>query len=164
MKWTVGIAATIALIGALMYREKVDERSIEIAAPPEAVWPVLMDFDAYPDWNPMVRRIDGTPAVGNRLNEVQVVNNGSAMSFSPTVLAAEPAREFRWVGRVLIPGLMDGEHYFRLEATATGTRLTQGERFRGVLVPVAGAAIDVGDAFAESNAALRDRVLATIGR
>ncbi|ADG77109.1 putative transcriptional regulator, TetR family [Tsukamurella paurometabola DSM 20162] len=112
-----------------MYRERGDERSIEIAAPPEAVWRVLMDFSAYPEWNPMVRTIAGTPRVGERL-DVEVNNNGSAIRFSPTVLGVDPDREFRWVGRVMVPGLLDGEHYFRLEPTATGTRFTQGERFR----------------------------------
>lgn len=161
MKWMIGVVATVALVGVLMYRERGDERSIEIAAPPDAVWRVLMDFPAYPDWNPMVRNITGTSREGGRL-DVQVENNGSTMRFSPTVLSVDPNREFRWVGRVLVPGLLDGEHYFRLESTAAGTRFTQGERFRGVLVPVAGSSIDVGNAFRASNRALRDRVLATI--
>ena len=30
---------------------------IEIAAPPERVWRVLSDFDAYPDWDPFIRSI-----------------------------------------------------------------------------------------------------------
>lgn len=161
MRWIVGIVAVIVLIGVVLYRERGEERSVEIAAPPEAVWRVLMDFAAYPDWNPMVRSIAGRPEVGSTL-KAQVSNNGSEMDFSPTVLAVEPNREFRWLGRFVLPRLVDGEHYFLLEPTATGTRVTQGERFRGFLVPLAGSAIDVGESFDKSNAALRERVLATI--
>ena len=41
-------------------------REVEIAAPAERVWSVLVDFDAYPDWNPFIRSIQGAcePAAG----------------------------------------------------------------------------------------------------
>ena len=32
---------------------------IEIAAPPTAVWAILMDFDRYPEWNPFIVKISG---------------------------------------------------------------------------------------------------------
>jgi hypothetical protein len=57
------------------------------------------------------------------------------MTFKPTVLAAEPARELRWLGRLLVPGLFDGEHSFRIEPLPGGrSRFVQSERFSGVLV------------------------------
>ncbi|MHB8211958.1 MAG: SRPBCC family protein [Acidithiobacillus sp.] len=28
------------------------ETEIEIAASPERIWSILMDFSAYPEWNP----------------------------------------------------------------------------------------------------------------
>jgi hypothetical protein len=37
------------------------------------------------------------------------------MNFKPTVLAVEPERELRWIGRFLVRGLFDGEHSFRIE-------------------------------------------------
>jgi hypothetical protein len=55
---------------------------------------------------------------------------GKPMTFKPTVLAADPARELRWLGRVLMPRLFDGEHGFRLEPTVGGCRLHHGETFR----------------------------------
>ncbi|MBS4104457.1 SRPBCC domain-containing protein [Tsukamurella paurometabola] len=164
----LSVAAVIALVvGSLvvLHRERTVERSIEIAAPPGEVWRVLVDFAAYPQWNPFVIRAaapDGV-TVGRDL-DVRISNGGSETAFRPEVLAVEPERELRWVGRVLVPGLLDGEHSFRLEAVAGGTLFTQSERFRGVLVLPAGASIDVADGFDAMNAALRDRVLATIGR
>ena len=40
----------------------------EIDASPEDVWQVLTDFDAYPEWNPFIRSIQGNPEVGSRLS------------------------------------------------------------------------------------------------
>ena len=38
------------------------------------------------------------------------------MTFEPTVLNAEKPRELRWLGTLLIRGLFDGEHVFRIES------------------------------------------------
>lgn len=168
MKWILSVAVVIVLVAGLFaafYRERTVERSVEISAAPAEVWRVLVDFAAYPQWNPFVIRAaapDGL-VVGREL-DVRIRNGGSETGFRPEVLAVAVERELRWVGRVVVPGLLDGEHSFRLEAVAGGTRFTQGERFRGVLVPVVGSSIDVAGGFDAMNAALRDRVLATIAR
>ena len=55
----------------------------------------------------------------------------------PTVLTVEPGRELRWTGHLMIPGVFDGEHRFRIEAAGPGrVRFTQSERFGGILVPL----------------------------
>ena len=62
------------------------------------------------------------------------------------------------------PGV--GAAVFALARSSRGTRLTPAERFSGLLVRLAGRAIEVGDDFDAMNAALRDRVEAgaTLGR
>lgn len=80
------------------------------------------------------------------------------MTFAPKVLVADPGRELRWIGRMWMPGIVDGEHYFRIEPAGDGrVRLTQGERFSGALVPVAGGLLDMRDEFAAMNAAVKVR-------
>jgi len=158
---TTAVVATLALPAALLHRERRVERSVDIAAPPAQVWATLTDFAAYPSWNPFIRELEGTARTGDRLVVEIHPDGGRAMTFTPTVLAAEPGTELRWLGRVLVPGLLDGEHSFTLEPVPGGTRLTQAETFSGVLVPLVGSAIDVGDDFESMNAALRDRVEAT---
>ncbi|MGH3033145.1 MAG: SRPBCC family protein, partial [Gaiellaceae bacterium] len=87
---------------------------MEIAAPPERIWEILTDFASYPDWNPFIRRISGEPTVGSRL-EVRIEPPDSrGMTFKPTVIKAEPTRELAWLGRLLLPGVFDGEHHFEL--------------------------------------------------
>ncbi len=110
--------------------------SIEIDAPPEAVWSVLYDFDQYSDWNPFIRSLEGSTEVGDDFEVALELPGGRGMTFHPEVLANDEAREFRWVGRTRAVGLklVDGEHYFLIEPTADGhSQLTHGERFTGLL-------------------------------
>ena len=75
------------------------------------------------------------------------------MTFRPTVRVAEPDRELRWLGRVLLPGIFDGEHAFIIEPQASGCRLRHEETFSGLLVPAFGAMLDdTARSFAELNA------------
>lgn len=62
------------------------------------------------------------------------------MRFTPTVLTVRPSRALRWLGRLLVKGLFDGEHYFLLEPlNKCRTRFIQGESFSGLLVgPLSG--------------------------
>ena len=132
---------------------------IAIAAPPERVWDVLTDFDAYPTWNPFITSIAGRPEVGTEL-EVRIEPPGRrAMTFRPTVLAAEPQRRLAWLGRVLLPRVFDGEHSFEIEPSGDGgSRFTQRERFSGLLVPLLGATLrKTEQGFVAMNRALKER-------
>jgi hypothetical protein len=135
-------------------------RTIEIDAPPAAVWNVLTETDAYADWNPFVRRLAGELRPGAKLVVEIAPPNARPMTFKPTVLAAEAGRELRWLGRFLVAGLFDGEHSFTLEPLAGGrTRLTQAERFSGLLVrPFRGTLDKTERGFEEMNLALKARV------
>lgn len=160
--FAVSVAALLALpalsYGVSLLAPATTTRKIEINATPEAVWEVLVDFDSYPDWHPHITRIEGIPEVGQRL-EFDNTSGGSAMTFRPRVLVAEPGMELRWLGHVAFPGLLDGEHSFTLTETPAGTTsLTQAERFTGILAPVAPLLMDLGAAFEAANQALRNRV------
>ena len=65
------------------------------------------------------------------------------MTFQPTLLKFEENREFRWVGKLLVKGIFDGEHYFVLsKEVGNKTKFTHGEKFRGILVYFAGKILD----------------------
>jgi hypothetical protein len=116
---------------------------IDIQASPDRVWEVLTDFAAYPDWNPFITQARGTARVGERLtNRMQPVG-GRGVTFRPTVLQADPGRRLRWLGRLVAPGIFDGEHTFTIERLGDGgVRLVQEERFRGLLVPLMARSLD----------------------
>jgi hypothetical protein len=83
----------------------------EIDATAAEVWAVLADFDSYPDWNPFITSISGDRVVGGKLR-VRIEPPGArAMRFTPTVLAVKPSQELRWLGRFLMPGLVDGRAF-----------------------------------------------------
>ena len=135
-------------------------REIEIDAPPERVWAVVTDFAAYPDWNPFIRRISGELHEGAKL-EVRIEPPGArATTFKPTVRAVEANRELRWLGRLLLPGIFDGEHSLRIEPLDGGrSRFVMSEHFSGLLVgPLKGTITKTEVGFEQMNTALKARV------
>jgi hypothetical protein len=107
---------------------------VDIEAPREAVWKVLMDFDSYPSWNPFIRRVEGRAEVGSKLTARLEPPTGRGMTFRPTVTTLRPGEAFGWLGRLGLPGVFDGAHRFDLEALdGSRTRFLQSERFDGIL-------------------------------
>jgi len=134
---------------------------IEIDAPAERVWAVLIDFERFPDWNPFIRRIHGNPQVGSRLDVLLGASGTRPLRFRPTVKAVVPNRELRWLGQLGLPGLFDGEHIFQIEPLGPmRSRFVQRERFRGLFVPLLARSLnrDARRGFEEMNRALRERV------
>ena len=135
------------------------ETEITVPSPAEAVWQVLTDFDAYAEWNPFLVSAEGTPEVGERL-EIRFAPPGRRpMTMRPTVRVAEEGRRLVWLGHLVVPGLFDGRHEFRLEPVGAGTRVVQREDFRGVLVPLMGSKLfdQTEQGFVAMNEALAER-------
>ncbi|MFC1747876.1 SRPBCC family protein [Pseudomonadota bacterium] len=113
---------------------EVIQHELEIAATPDQVWRVLMDFNAYARWNPFVRQISGEASLGGVLSLSIQSGHHCVMGFSPSVIAVEPRRRFSWRGHLYIPGLFDGEHHFEIEAVAENrVCFRQVEYFSGLL-------------------------------
>jgi hypothetical protein len=133
---------------------------IEIDAPAERVWELLTDFASYPQWNPFIRNVSGLPAPGERLEVRLEPPGGRGMTFKPKVLNAEPNRQLRWLGSLLVPGLFDGEHSFTIQPLAENhVRFVQREAFKGVLVPVFARSLEANTkrGFEQMNRALKER-------
>ncbi|MGZ5293087.1 MAG: SRPBCC family protein [Actinomycetota bacterium] len=133
----------------------------QIDGTPDEVWAVLSDFGSYGEWNPGMEDVQGRAEVGSRLT-IRFLNGGRTMTMKPTVLVAEPGRELRWLGRLLVPWVFDGEHRFEIhETTPDSVTFVQGERFKGLLVPFLRKLIEVDTAgtFAKVNDALARRVV-----
>src|ERR1051325_6372681 len=125
--------------------------AVDIDAPAAAIWRVLTDFPAYPEWNPFIRRIPGGAKVGARVEVTVHPVNRKPMTFKPTVRVVDTDRELRWLGRVLLPGIFDGGHAFLIEPQSNRCRLRHEETFSGLLVPAFGAMLgDTARSFTEA--------------
>ncbi len=134
---------------------------IDIDAGPGRVWEILADFDRQAEWNPFIRSIEGEPQEGSRLSLRVGAPGGKVMAFKPTVLEVAPNEELRWLGRLILPGIFDGEHVFQLEPIDSGrrTRFVHREEFRGLLVPLLWKSLDTETrrGFEAMNEALKSR-------
>jgi hypothetical protein len=74
--------------------------SIDIAAPAERVWEVLVDFAAFPAWNPLITHAEGRLEVGGRLRLRMQPIGGSAVTLRPTLVEMVEAQRRRWRGRL----------------------------------------------------------------
>ena len=134
---------------------------IEIDASAERVWEALTDFSSMGKWNPFIRSLEGEAKVGERLKARVTPPGGRSMTFKATVLKADAGKELRWLGRTLIPGLLDGEEYFLIEAMdGDRIRFVHGELLMGILVPILGllgVLKSTQAGFEEMNRALKER-------
>lgn len=143
--------------------------SVHIDAPLALVWQVMLDTDAYGEWNPFVVRAETAQpaAVGNPiLLHVQWAGGGrtrsperiTALDVPATtdgVTTARLAYVFEgWPARL---GLVRGTRHQRLQQVAGGaTTYDTVEEFSGPLVRLAGPA-RVEDGFRRHAAALKRR-------
>lgn len=132
---------------------------IEIKASPETVWKLLTDISRFPEWNPFIRWLKGELKVGQKLAVFIQPSGARGMEFKPVVLKVETNRELRWLGRLMFPGLFDGEHIFQIEPLGDGrVRFRQREIFSGVLVPLLKKSLDTDTrrGFNEMNQKLKE--------
>ena len=133
---------------------------IEINAPADQVWKILTDLKQFTAWNPFITQAEGEIREGARLRVRIEPPGGTPMTFRPTVIRASPGRELRWLGRLFLPGIFDGEHSFEMSPLGEGrTRFVQREECRGLLVPFLwnGLATNTRSGFEAMNVALKEQ-------
>jgi hypothetical protein len=108
--------------------------SIDIDAPPSAVWRSLVDFASYPDWNPHLRSAEGELREGAVLH-LRVDRAGAkTRDLTVTITDVDPERRIEWVGTLGFGWLFEGRHAFELESIGEGrTRLHNREEVSGLL-------------------------------
>jgi hypothetical protein len=130
--------------------------SSSIEADPDAIWAILTDASAYPDWDNGVVRIEGTIAPGER---IKIYSELDPKRGDPVkVVGFEPRRGMTWQGGMPL-GLFKGVRTFELAAEGNGvTRFTMEERFSGPLLPLIGRTLpDFGPSFEKFARGLKRR-------
>jgi uncharacterized protein YndB with AHSA1/START domain len=109
--------------------------SIDVAAPPDRVWEVLVDVERWPEWTDSVtgvRALDAGPlAVGSRVE----VSQPRIPTGTYTVTALEPGSTFTWEQRQ--PGSTVSAHHGCAPLPGGGTRV----ELRVVLTGVVGGIV-----------------------
>jgi hypothetical protein len=124
-----------------LFRKEL-KTEIDIDAPRERVWGILIDLKSYPQWNPMIRRAKGKIRAGARLKVRFEPEGRKGHTFRPKLLVVEPNRELRWLGWPRFPKLFDSEHYWIIDEKQGGkTRLEHGTVVYGLFAPLAGKAM-----------------------
>jgi hypothetical protein len=143
--------------------------SVDIDAAIERVWAVMLDTEAYAEWNPFVTRAECAtpPTVGDPILLHVRWANGRRTTSPERIVAIEPPRDEDGVRRATLAyvyeglparlGLVRGTRYQRLSQSPGGpTRYETVEEFSGPLVRLAGPA-RVEDGFRRHAEALKAR-------
>jgi hypothetical protein len=111
------------------------QTQVEINAPAKTVSAVLYKFDDYPQWNPFIRKVDGTVAEGKTVN-VTVQPVGKAEISGDTTIVSATEKHLSWRGSLRVPGIFHGEHEFVIEEVGPNrTLLYQREKMSGLIIP-----------------------------
>ena len=138
---------------------KTLQTEVDIQASKEKVWGILIDFAAYPQWNPFIKSISGEPKSGARLRVHIEPPGARGATLRPQVLSAVPGQELKWLGHLIVPGIFDGEHHLLIrEKDPDNVTFIQAERFKGVLIPFTREILDrTRQGFESMNMALKER-------
>ena len=110
---------------------------IQINASPKIVWEIISDFENYGTWNHFIQEISGIPKEGSQIKVFIKPPNSKGIKFKPKILKYEPENEIRWLGKLWIPKLFDGEHSLKInKIDKNRVSFVQKERFSGLLVPL----------------------------
>lgn len=127
----VGIVVATLVVLAITGRKSVHSE-IDTAASPEAVWQVLMDKEAYHEWNPVLIPVEGTLKEGEKVSYEFHQDANTSSVISSKVIKLEENRLLNQGGGV--PGVITFNHSYTLVPTANGTKVIIHEDYRGIYV------------------------------
>ncbi|MEO1033459.1 MAG: SRPBCC domain-containing protein [Bacteroidota bacterium] len=150
------VFAIVAVLVILYFTGKKSvHHEIPINAAPEKVWSVLMDTDAYDQWNPVMHLLEGKVKEGNTVKYrfTQDEENVSEMGSKVKQIISE--KLLNQGGGM--PLVITFDHKYILEPTDSGTKLTIHEDYAGIYVNFWNPK-PVEEAYQRLNEALKKRV------
>ncbi|MDQ3036100.1 MAG: SRPBCC domain-containing protein [Myxococcota bacterium] len=119
--------------------ETIIESAIDIDAPPDRVWAILVDLASYAEWNPFTPRIDASLRPGQPVVLHVAMKPGKELLVqTETCTVNDPVlRELGW-GMTMGPAfVLRAQRIQRLTSLPSGgTRYWTGDSFAGLLTPL----------------------------
>jgi len=109
------------------------EHRIGISAPPEVVWAILSDIEAWPTWAPLYRRASGNLRIGDPFVVEQALEGEEPETLNYRVLDWAPDIQIHLQNK-LYGGLFSTTRYMEIDKLSeVGCIFGNGEIFRGPL-------------------------------
>jgi hypothetical protein len=119
-----------------MFQQTIASQKVEINAPVEHVWNILVDLEKYGEWNPFVPRMESTLIVGDPIIIHVQMNTRRKFVEKELVTQFQPHRRLAWRG-TYPQFLSNSERIQELEPLATGNcSYYSYETFRGLVSPL----------------------------
>ena len=119
-----------------VFRYLVASDPVEIEAPADRVWDVLVDFERYGEWNPFTTRVDASLAIGSPV--MLHVRLGRLKRKQPErIETVEPPKLLAWGTTMGHPVLLSALREQRVEALSeTRCRYLTTDATSGLLTPL----------------------------
>ena len=136
---------------------------IFIAAPIDKVWNELTSFETWKDWNPTVKEVKGSSAIGDKLTITMLANECDEKTYKAEVVECEAPKTFRWRAKMMAGFIFTNDRIFKLEEQDGGTKVTNTEAFSGLMAKMAGSKMDnfVVPILEKMNKALKEKMEGT---
>jgi hypothetical protein len=129
MKYLLLPTCAAALAGCTAINTRV-----VINAPTDKVRAIVVDYGAYPSWNPFVVKVEGDMSAGKDVRVTVHPVGQAQITGTGHVLASDPDR-IAWSGHLGFPGVFSGVHTFLIESDGPNrTVFSNNEKMQGLSV------------------------------
>ncbi len=110
---------------------------IEINANSEKIWSILVNFENWGIWNPIISKAQGIATEQSSLNITMKCKEGKdANSFSPIITKVDDLKSLHWKAKMMAYFIFTNEKIFEIEETKNGSKFIHIENFSGLMIPL----------------------------
>ena len=143
-----------------MFHHKITSETVEINAPSQCVWDILIDFQRYPEWNPFTTSAKGKLALGEPVELQVIMPKRGNRAQTETITTIDAPHQLAWGMKLGFKQLLSArrEQILNVIDTQRCTYSTS-DAFHGMLSGLVYALFydDVRNGFNNVAYALRDR-------
>ena len=110
---------------------------ILISSSPDKVWEILMDIPNWPQWNPIVNKIEGNLEIGSKLSIVMKDCNskdGNGKRYTSIITEKIENQRFSFIAIMMAKFMFSAERIIELKQTQEDTLFIQREIYTGLMV------------------------------